>query len=72
MDGLTAPLFVMPQQRSQIVPAFGVAVEICHGVEHAGLHGFPTLVEQPHDRAPTNGGEDGEVAGVWGDRPDRR
>ena len=59
-------LLVMPQEGLQVVPVVGIAVEVCHGVKHARLDGLSALVVQPHDGTPADGGEDGEVACVWG------
>ena len=41
-----------------------VAVEVRHRVEHAGLDCLSTLLEEPHHRAPRDGGEDGELTGI--------
>ena len=43
-----------------------VAVEVRHRVEHARLNRFSALLEEPHHRAPDDGGEDGELAGIGG------
>ena len=62
---------VVPKQRLQVIPMVRVPVQVCHGVEHAGLNCLPALLEQPHDSAPADGGEDGELARVgreWSSR----
>ena len=65
-------LLVMPEQRPEVVPVVGIAVEVRHRVEHAGLDCLSTLLEEPHHRAPDDGCEDGELASVWWQRPSRR
>lgn len=43
---------VMPQQGLEIIPNFGVTIEIGHGIEHSGLDGLATVAEEPHDCTP--------------------
>ena len=62
----------MPEQRPEIVPVVGIAVEVRHRVEHARLDRLSALLEEPHHRAPDDSGEDGELASVWWQRPSRR
>jgi len=51
-------LLVMPEQCFKILPNLGVAIEICHGVEHAGLNGFSSVAEKVHDGTPCQGSKD--------------
>ena len=64
-------LLVVPQKRPQIVPTLGIAIQVCHRVEHPGLNGLAMFVEEVHHCTPTDSRKDREGAGVGRRQPYR-
>ena len=61
----------MPEQRPQAIPVLRVPVEVRHRAEHAGLDRLSAMLEEPHDRAPRESGEERECFRIGREGLDR-